>query len=184
MPLPSKIPTLKTPRLILRPFVLDDAKIVAELANDKEIATNTKNLPYPYTEELAIEWINAHPDLYSDSKLMTLAVVQSKRDIVIGAIGLEIDTNNDRAELGYWLGRPYWDQGYATEAARRLMHYAFTDLQLNRVHSCHLTLNPKSGRILKKLGMSHEGHLRQQIKKWGEYQDLELYGILASEYKP
>jgi ribosomal-protein-alanine N-acetyltransferase len=63
-----------------------------------------------------------------------------------------------------------------------MLDYAFRDLGLNRVHASHLSRNPASGRVMQKLGMSHEGRLRQHVKKWGIFEDIEKYGILRSEY--
>ncbi|MGE3920764.1 MAG: GNAT family N-acetyltransferase [Gammaproteobacteria bacterium] len=177
-----KIPTLDTPRLILRPFKLEDAPIIAELGNDKDIATNTENLPFPYEEPMARQWIACHDDMYEHGTLLNLAIVLRKQNKLMGAIGFDFNYKYDHAELGYWLGRPYWGVGYATEAARRMLHYGFMDLNLHRIHSCHLTITPISGRVLQKVGMQHEGCFRGHIKKWGEYLDLEHYGILREEY--
>lgn len=177
-----KLPTLHTPRLILRPFKMEDAPVVALLANDKDIATNTENLPFPYDESMARQWIANHQDLFDHGSLMNLAVVSRKQNKVLGAIGFDLDYKNDNAELGYWLGRPYWGMGYATEAAKRLLHFGFIDMKFHRIHSCHLSLNPASGRVLQKLGMTHEGCLREHLKKWDKYEDVERYGILRREY--
>lgn len=178
----TKLPTLLTPRLILRPFKLEDAPVVSELANDKDIATNTENLPYPYEEHMARYWISNHQEMFERGDLLNLAVTLRKNNKVLGAIGFDLDYKNDAAELGYWLGRPYWGVGYATEAAKRMLHYGFTELKFHRIHSCHLTLNPASGNVLQKIGMQHEGHLREHLKKWDKYEDVEKYGILRSEY--
>src|ERR1700730_8761231 len=110
----GKLPRLNTPRLLLRPCKMEDATTIAELANDKEIATNTENLPFPYEEYMALDWIRAHQNMYQDNHMLTLAIVNRKKDQVMGAIGLEIEAGYNHAELGYWLGRPFWGQGYAT----------------------------------------------------------------------
>lgn len=178
----KKLPSLKTPRLILRPFKMSDAPVVAELANDKDIATNTENLPFPYLEHHAIDWIRAHQYMYDDDHMLTLAITHAKKNIVIGAIGLEFTKTYNHAELGYWLGKPYWGNGYATEATKRMIHHGFMELNLHRIHAMHLKKNPYSGKVLKKLGMQQEGTLREHIMKWGEYLDVEVYGILRSEY--
>lgn len=177
-----KLPTLNTPRLILRPFKIEDAPIVGELANDRDIATNTENLPHPYDESMARQWIGNHQDLFDQGSLLNLAIVTRKQNKVIGAIGFDLDFKNDCAELGYWLGRPYWGMGYATEAAKRMLHYGFTELKFHRIHSCHLSINPASGKVLQKIGMKHEGRLREHLKKWDVYEDVEKYGILRNEY--
>ncbi len=179
-----RLPTLQTPRLILRAFKLEDAKVVAELANDKEIALNTENLPFPYDEHMAADWIDNLDNYYLQNKMLTLAITLRKNNAVIGAIGFDITSKNDHAELGYWLGRPFWGQGFATEACKRLLHHGFTELKYHRIFSCHLKRNEISGRILQKLGMQYEGCQRQHLKKFGCYEDLALYGILREEYNP
>ncbi len=106
----AKLPTLQTPRLIIRPFKMEDAPTVQLLANDKDIATNTQNLPYPYEEYMARRWISLHQQMFDNNDLLNLAVTLRKTNEVIGAIGFDIDERNDSGELGYWYGRQYWDK--------------------------------------------------------------------------
>ena len=115
---------------------------------------------------------------------MSLGIALRTDGTTIGNIGLMFNLPHDNAEMGYWIGKPYWNQGYGTEAAGAVIRYAFEELGLNRVYATHFTRNPASGRILQKIGMIHEGRLRQQVKKWDAYEDLDHYGILKSEYKP
>lgn len=179
----TQLPTLNTPRLVLRPFRMTDADNLAELANDKEIALNTENFPYPYEKYMAESWISQHKEFFLINKKVLLAIVTRKKNQLIGAIGFDVNSDHDRAVLGYWLGRPFWGQGYATEAAKRLLHYGFKELQLQRIFSSHLKRNPKSGQVLKKLGMQYEGCQVNHIKKFEQYEDVELYGILKSQYE-
>ncbi|KKL20477.1 hypothetical protein LCGC14_2455040, partial [marine sediment metagenome] len=88
-----------------------------------------------------------------------------------------------QAELGYWVGKPYWDQGFCTEAAYAVLRYAFREMGLVRVHAAHLWRNPSSGRVMQKIGMQHEGRRRQHTKKWDVLEDLELYGILRADWE-
>ena len=78
--------------------------------------------------------------------------------------------------MGYWIGKPYWNQGFGTEAALAILRYAFEQLGLNRVYAAHFRRNPASGRIMQKIGMTYEGRLRQHVKKWGDFEDMEYYG--------
>jgi [ribosomal protein S5]-alanine N-acetyltransferase len=89
----------------------------------------------------------------------------------------------NQAELGYWIGKPYWGHGYCTEAAQAVLRYAFSDLAPVRVHASHFTRNPASGRVMQKIGMRHEGCRRQHVKKWDKTEDLEVYGILKLEWE-
>jgi RimJ/RimL family protein N-acetyltransferase len=176
-------PTLQTTRLILRPFELSDADEVQRLAGDRAIADTTLNIPHPYEDGMAEEWISTHLPRYEAGELANFAVVLREGNALIGAIGLMIAARFDRAELGYWIGKPYWSNGYCTEAGQAVLHYGFETLRLNRIHSSHLTRNPASGRVMQKLGMAHEGTARQHSKKWDVLEDLELYGILKADWK-
>lgn len=175
-------PELTTARLRLRPFVLTDAGAVSALAGDEAIARDTLNIPHPYDPAAAADWITAHPAQYERREAVTYAVVRAADDVLVGAVGLILDPANDSAELGYWIGREYWGRGYATEAARAVVAWAFPALDLHRIHAGHFPRNPASGRVLRKLGMRHEGRHREHVKKWGEYLDLEWFGLLRREF--
>ncbi len=103
---------------------------------------------------------------------------------LVGAMGLDFAPEHARAELGYWVGRPSWGQGFASEAARELVRYGFEVLGLNRIQAHHMVRNPASGRVLEKCGMQKEGVVRQYLKKWGEFEDIVMYSILASDQAP
>ena len=98
-------------------------------------------------------------------------------------MGLRIDQAHRRAELGYWIGTPFWGRGIATEAAKEMLRYGFEELRLHRIFAEHFAHNPASGRVLAKIGMKHEGCHRRHVLKWGEFVDAEQYGILREEWK-
>ena len=173
-------PVLRTPRLVLRPFALSDAARVAELAGDREVAATTLRIPHPYDAHMAEEWIADHRTAYEDGRLATFAITTAA-GVLIGSIGLSLHSDHARGEMGYWIGKPYWGQGYATEAASAVLRFGFEALALHRIHAHHMTANPASGTVLKRLGMHHEGTLRHHTLKWGEFHDIECYGILAEE---
>jgi ribosomal-protein-alanine N-acetyltransferase len=179
----EEYPILRTKRLLLRPFTLMDAKRVQALAGDKAIASTTLNIPHPYEDGMAEEWIATHQEAYKKGTMINFAIVDETMDMLIGAIGVVIDPRNNRAELGYWIGKPYWNRGYCTEAAEAVIKYGFEVLELNRIHSTHMKRNPASGRVMQKIGMIHEGCLCQHVLKWDSFEDLELYGLLKSDYK-
>ncbi|HEX5438880.1 MAG TPA: GNAT family N-acetyltransferase [Gemmatimonadaceae bacterium] len=176
-------PTIATARLILRPFALTDATDVQRLAGQRDIAATTDHIPHPYDIAMAQAWIGSHQPGFEAGTLATFAIVLCTGGELIGAIGLTIIAEHERAELGYWVGKPYWGQGYCTEAAGAVLRYAFEEGGLNRVHACHFARNPASGRVMQKIGMQHEGRLRQHVKKWGQLEDLEMYGVLREEYR-
>ncbi len=131
---------------------------------------------------MAEEWIGTHEPGYENGSLATFAIVLRDSPQLIGAIGLTIDREVNKGELGYWIGKPYWNQGYATEAAVAVLAFGFEDLQLNRIRAAHLTRNPSSGRVMEKAGMLLEGTARQDMMKWGKYEDLTIYGILREDW--
>jgi [ribosomal protein S5]-alanine N-acetyltransferase len=179
------LPPIETERLVLRPFTLADAPEVRRLAGAREIAAGTLTIPHPYPPGAAEEWITRQlqPERVSAGHGPTFAMERRGDGALLGAVGLNVVREHDRAELGYWVGKPYWGEGYATEAARAVVRYGFEELALNRIYAFHFTNNPASGRVLQKLGMTHEGRRREHTLKWGEYLDNEAYGILRAEWE-
>jgi RimJ/RimL family protein N-acetyltransferase len=114
---------------------------------------------------------------------VNFAIVLRERGELCGSIGLLINSRDANAELGYWIGVHYWGQGYATEAAREIVRYAFEQLGLHRIYAAHFGTNPASGRVLQKIGMRYEGTRREHHRKWGEYEDRVEYGLLVSEWR-
>ncbi len=176
------IPKLETARLMLRPFCAADAAEVMRLAGDRAVADTTSHIPHPYLAGMAEDWIATHQPAFDKEQGVTLAITRKPDGALVGAISLGM-ARGHQAELGYWIGKPFWGQGYCTEAARAILRYAFTDLGLVRVHAAHIARNPASGRVMQKIGMAKEGCRRQHVKKWDKAEDLELYGVLKQEWE-
>ncbi|MCK4753054.1 MAG: GNAT family N-acetyltransferase [Planctomycetes bacterium] len=177
----NRYPVIETERLVLRAFSLRDAPNVQKLAGDKDIALTTLLIPHPYEDGVAEEWIGKHQEEFKKEKSVIFAIVDHKQDFLIGSIGLTIDKESEKAELGYWIGKPYWNNGYCSEAAKAVLEYGFGILGLNRIYAHYLNRNPASGRVLQKIGLSYEGCLRQHIKKWDVFEDMIIYGILKTD---
>ncbi len=175
-------PMLRTERLTLRAFALEDAPDVQRLCGNREVARTTRPIPHPYPEGEAERWISTHRARFESGEALQFAVELRRTGELIGGVTLAISRSDDRAQLAYWIGVPYWGHGYATEASREVVRHAFEDLGLYRVHAAHFGSNPASGRVMQKIGMSHEGTLRGHHEKWGEREDREVYGILADEW--
>lgn len=175
-------PNLETERLKLRPFSLADAADVQRLAGDRSIADTTLHVPHPYKDGDAEKWIAMHEPAFNQGRGVVFAVTRKADGLLVGAIGLSGIVTAHQAEIAYWVGRLYWNQGFCTEAGRTVLQYAFSELSLIRVHCFHLSRNPASGRVMRKLGMQHEGLRRQHVKKWDQYEDIELYGILKVDW--
>ncbi len=174
--------SLYTARLTLRPFQVDDAAAVQRLAGEREIADTTLNIPHPYEDGMAEAWIETHEPAYEDGAGATFAIVRKDDTTLVGAIGLRLEQRFNKAELGYWVGKPYWNSGYCTEASEAILRYGFEVLGLNRIQAGHLARNPASGRVMQKLGMQLEGTARQATMKWGKYEDLVSYAILREDW--
>ena len=132
---------------------------------------------------MALEWIGTHPAIRDKGLALFYAIELKESGELVGSTGIDIDVLHSRADIGYWIGREYWNKGYATEAAARLMGYVFNVLKLHKVASHHFARNSASGRVLEKLGMKHEGLLRAHIKKSGAWEDIVQFGILDTEYE-
>lgn len=172
-------PTLETPRLRIRPYTEQDIPELVRLIGSREVAATTLRIAHPYTERDA----RAFLELAEEPDKLWLTITLRANDRQIGGVGLRIDHDQQHAELGYWLGLPYWGQGYATEAAREMLRYGFEELEIHRIYASHFKHNPASGQVLKKIGMHHEGCQREHIRKWEAFVDSELYGILRREWQ-
>jgi RimJ/RimL family protein N-acetyltransferase len=146
------IPVLETERLTLRRPRLEDAGALATLANDRRIAENTLRLPHPYAladAQAFITTANAGDD-------ETVFLITARAGVVLGACGIAT-LDGETPEIGYWLGVPFWGNGYATEAARALIDHAFGDLGYEVLQGGARVSNPASRRVLEKCGFQWTG---------------------------
>jgi len=181
---PIAPPTIRTERLIIGPYQSDDADDIARLAGAPEVFDTTLNIPFPYELNMAVEWLSTHAEKYEKGIATPLKIQHADTGDLVGGISLmNIDDQHSVGELGYWIAVSYWNRGYATEASRAVLEYGFTTLNLNRIHAHHFSRNPASGRVLIKIGMQHEGRLRQAVRKLDHYENIELYAILQEDDK-
>ena len=144
------VPVLETTRLSLRAPRREDAKVLAALANEVRVAVNTARLPHPYRVDEAEEFIAA-----ANSREGEACFVVARDGRLIGACS--IDPREEGPELGYWFGVSFWGRGYATEAARALIDYAFGDLGCETLHSGARVSNPAARRVLEKCAFQWTG---------------------------
>ena len=175
-------PTLQTERLILRSLTLEDAQDVQHFAGERDVAATVIRIPHPYEDGMAEEWIRSCHDTFEKEAGLYFAITLRTDRNFIGVIELELDRESENSQLGYWIGKPYWNCGYATEAAKTVVAYGFEVLKLNRIHAYCFKRNAASGRVLEKIGMQSEGCLRQHIKKWDNFEDIMAYGMLKADY--
>ncbi len=163
----------------LRPFRDEDAETVARLCNNKKIFDNVRDFfPYPYSLQDARDFIT-HCQVHSPP--LNMAVIYQGE--LAGAIGLvtQTDVYTGTAEIGYWLGEPYWNKGIMTRAVRLMVDYAFTTLKLRRVFTAVYAYNSASMRVLEKAGFQPEGIGKNAIIKNGKVWDEHRFAILAPE---
>ncbi|WP_299625669.1 GNAT family N-acetyltransferase [Pelagibius sp.] len=145
---------IETERLRLRPFTAADAPAIQAYVSDWDIARMTTRIPHPYPEGAAADWIASHAT--SETKAGETIFCIARDGQPIGATSLRRRLppaeESDVLEVGYWLARPHWGQGLATESTRALLAYAFTEPRVSAVTSGHFADNPASGRVLAKCG--------------------------------
>jgi RimJ/RimL family protein N-acetyltransferase len=147
------IPVLETKRLTLRAPLLEDAKTVAALVNDRRIAENVARIPHPYRKTDAESFIAGANK--PDGEAVFLITLRD--ETIIGACGLTMQDKEQAPELGYWLGVEHWGKGYATEALHAVVDYAFTDLDYPALSAAARVTNPLSRRVLEKCGFQWTG---------------------------
>ncbi len=174
---PDHRPELKTERLWLRPFQLSDAESMEQQINDRDIARNTRTIEYPYPQGAAAEWIEKHLQLWREGQAVVFAITDRTSGALMGAIGLTIEVEHQRAELGFWLGRTFRNQGYCSEAARAVVEFGFRELALHRIYASYFVRNPASGKVMQKIGMQYEGLFRGHVRKWGVFEDVIYCGM-------
>ena len=173
--------TIETKRLRLRPFQPTDAEPVRRLAGLKDVAAGTF-LPHPMERQAAQDWVTERMRDQAAGTGVAFAIILVESGDMIGSIGMELIPIHEQGRLSYWLGRDYWNRGYGTEAVTALVEYGFTSLKLHRIYAPHFHTNPASGRVLQKVGMTHEGRLREHYLRFGQRVDVELYGMLRQEF--
>lgn len=178
-----KRPVLETDRLRLRPLASRDAPAVAELAGRREIWQTTLNIPHPYEPAMAVEWIAGHEPAFRRLQLVNFGLFERPTGDLVGTVGLSLKLEHRRGELGYWIGVPFWGRGYATEAVRALIDWAFPTFDLHRVEAHHFEGNDASGAVMRKVGMSYEARVREPVLKDGKFLDIHAYAILRKEWE-
>jgi RimJ/RimL family protein N-acetyltransferase len=182
MPLPS-IDSVVTPRTTLREVCSDDLQDLMEVNGDPEV---THFLPYATWVSLAdaAAWLERMNKLVATGSARQLVIVRNADEKVIGtALLFKFDEGSSRLELGYVIGRAHWKQGYAAEALRALLSHVFTGLRIRRVEAEVNPSNLASNALLKSLGFTQEGYLRERWVAKGATYGVNIYGLLATEWR-
>jgi len=169
---------IETKNLILRPYTLADSQLVAKLAGDIRVAETTLNIPHPYSEDLAREWISTHKNNWLNRTGISYAVILKSCSQLVGTASL-VSISGGEAELGYWIGHEFWGKGYATEAASALVHQAFEKFSISVIIAEHLSSNPASGKVMAKIGMVKVDDIKKRDRN-GLLSQIEVYKIESS----
>lgn len=167
--------------VMMRPLARADIPHIRRLAAAEEIANNTY-VPHPYPPEAADEFVQKARDQWRNDEACVFAIVERASDQFAGCMGIHPQPTHNRAEVGYWIGLPYWGRGLATAALRLIIHLGFEELGLNRIAAGHLPGNLASGRVMQKAKMRYEGRLRGTLLHRGECKDELRYAILRADY--
>jgi RimJ/RimL family protein N-acetyltransferase len=170
---------LKGNKCRLRSWHSGDADQLISQANNRLIANNLRDsFPYPYSMQDARAWIE-----FATKAPKTLFAIAIDEKLA-GGIGFHLlsDVYRKNAELGYWLGEKFWNQGIATEAVELIIPYIFKNFDINRIFAECFSDNPGSGRVLEKAGFRFESRHIRSIYKNNEYKDSHIYALLKEEW--
>lgn len=168
---------LETERLLLRRPTLADVKAITSLANDRRIAENTR-LPHPYSQDHAVDFVRGIASQQREAVFLI-----ENNHTPIGMVGVEW-RERDMPELGYWLGVEYWDQGFATEAARATIDFTFEEFEIEVLKSGARVANPSSRKVLEKCGFQWSGVELHRFQSLGSSTPVDCFrltrGVWAS----
>jgi [ribosomal protein S5]-alanine N-acetyltransferase len=178
----GELPTLETERLLLRKLRPEDAEDMYEYGRDPEVARYVMWEPHKSVEDSA-EFINWAMAQYMMGQVAPWGIEYRAEGKLIGSVGYhDWNTVHARAEIGYSLGRAYWNRGIMTEALRAVVAFGFRIMHLNRIEARCIPENTASARVMEKCGMVYEGTLREQNFVKGRFDDMQMYSILKREW--
>jgi 8-oxo-dGTP diphosphatase len=182
---------LQTQRLQLRPLQPTDAEPLHRLINDWAVVRMLETLPFPYPRELADDWIVSTHDRLANGTGCYLAIVlrENEQDVLIGTVSLNPHRETHEARLGYWIGRRYWGQGFASEAAGRMARWGLANLDITRVTAHCAADNLASAAVLRRIGFRDAGTGQGRFRaRGGEHPVLlfeamrdDLFGAVEAE---
>jgi RimJ/RimL family protein N-acetyltransferase len=177
-----RISWLETRRLRLRPLELSDAEQITRLLQDPTIAKWTNSIPWPYSIDDARRYLETRVAANETTDSFGWGIVEKESDTLVGAIGLhDVRADRSSAELGYWIGKDFRGRGYTTEAARRVLSWAFETAEFYRIQATYVPGNEASAGVMRNIGMQPEGLLRGFGYKNGEHLDLYLQAVLRDD---
>jgi len=169
---------LLTQRLRLRPLTIDDVTSVQHFLGNEELAKQTVNLPHPFGDKEALDWIQSAFDDLASGSGYTLAIERRPDGVLLGAAGLLVAPKvPTRAELGYWIARTYWGDGIATEAVNALIDFGREKAGLSEIWACAFSENTGSRRVLEKAGFQEDFTRTEDCPARGGPRSITYYGL-------
>lgn len=176
--------SLKGERINLRTPTMKDVDAIGKHINDKQVVRFTENIPHPYTRKDGEFYVkNIAQKRLKQLTGYEFVICEKKRKEIIGGICLaNVNKKHDHAEIGYWIGRKFWRQGYGSEALKILLDFAFRTLKLHKVYGQADEPNEASIKLMAKLGFKKEGTFREHVKHGKKRHNTVQLSLLRSEY--
>jgi ribosomal-protein-alanine N-acetyltransferase len=167
-------------QICLSEFLASDKMALIQHLNDRDIYNRTLRIPFPYTEADADEWLALVAKITQQQGRPVHFAIRSGHDALIGGCGFDGFQvgKSHRAEIGYWLAKPFWGLGIMTAVVRRVCQHAFEEFGLVKITAHVFSHNPASARVLEKCGFHEEGFLRKHYLKDGQFIDARLFVLL------
>ena len=173
---------LETRRLLIREFVPEDTARIHEYASDPLVVQYMTWGPNTLEDTRSYVELTREMQQEQPRQGYEFAVVLKEEHVLVGGCGLHI-SNPGQGEIGYCYNRSFWGRGLASEAADALLAFGFKELELHRIYATCRPENTGSAKVMQKLGMVYEGHLRGHMRHKGQWLDSYQYSILEEEYR-
>ncbi|HSP87825.1 MAG TPA: GNAT family protein [Ignavibacteriaceae bacterium] len=157
-----------------------DKTILIKLLNDKDIYKNTLKIPFPYKEKDADDWISHVESLKKEIGVLRNWIIKNKNNELIGGISFhnKYGIHSHKDEIGYWLGKPFWNKGIMTDVVNKICSIGFTDFNLKRIEALVFSFNEPSKKVLEKAGFMLEGTMKKFYYKNYKFIDADIYARL------
>lgn len=173
----KSLPYLENENILLNPINKDDLDTITACLQHKVFNDNTTNIPYPYTQKNAKDFYEMVKEGFREQTHFVFAIREKDNDEFVGLVGIHPDMQKKHAETGYWIAMQHWNKGFATQALKLVISFAFDELGIKKIFASHFSFNGASGKVMSKAGMHYEGTLKKHLFKNGEMVDLIQYGI-------
>ncbi len=178
----NNLPKLETERLVLRKLLYKDVNDIYSYAHDEEVAQYVMWDAH-HSELETLEFLNVVIELYNKNEPAPWGIELKETKKIIGTIGfVSLESEHNKAEVGYTLAKQYWNKGITTEALKKVIQFGFEKMRLNRIEAKCIKENEQSIKVLLKAGMKEEGLLRQYLYLKKDFRDIKIFSILKSEY--